>query len=156
MSFEGSGVASSPGLLSSRPFHQTPHTDLPNPGHSDRDTIEVNENLGRKIFFFFPCDCQEKGGCTLRLQSVSRDATWHAGMRLAQRNAEPHRRKEATESSWYHLSPDLTLSEAGICGFLSGTSQEFPLLGINQFGLDGCHWQPASFHIIARTCCSSY
>lgn len=60
MSFEGSGVASSPGLLSSRPFHQTPLTGLPNPGHSDRDTIEVNENLGRKIFFFSPVTARRK------------------------------------------------------------------------------------------------
>lgn len=51
ISYNGSSVVSSPSILSSRPFYQTPFTGLPNPGHSDRDTNEVNESLGRKIFF---------------------------------------------------------------------------------------------------------
>lgn len=84
------------------------------------------------------------------------DATCHPGMRLAQGNTQPHHGKEATESSWYCLRLGPTIVEAGICDLLSGTSQEFPLLGTNQFRLDGCHWQQTSFHIIARTCCSSY
>lgn len=52
--------------------------------------------------------------------------------------------------------PRSNISEAGIYDLLGGTSQEFPLLGINQFRLDGCHWQPTSFDIIARTCCSPH
>lgn len=142
-----------PGLPSSRPFYQTPLTGLPRPGHSDRDTNEGSENLRRQIFFS-PVNASRKE--TVCLQPVSWGATWHAGMKLAQRRTEPCHRKEATESSQSCLSLDPTLSKAGICDLLSGMSQEFPLLGINQFRLDGCHWQPTSFHIIARTCCSPY
>lgn len=124
VSYKGSSVVSGPGLLSSRSFHQTPLTGLPNPGHSDRDTNEVDENLGRKIFF--PLRMPAERGCTPAASLLGcHVASWNeAG---TEEHGAAHR-KEATESSRYCLSPDPTISEAGICDLLSGMSQEFPFL----------------------------